>query len=124
MVTDSQTIQQGKTDTHDAPARLFINVLLRWWKMIAAFTFGAMLVYGAYGWFSRDKEVPTWRAVAELAIRQTNWDKWYGTTGKPLIDNTPQALIKRVGEQDLVEDVTSGILQSCLAVPLGACVTG
>jgi len=109
---DHQTAQM-----REHQLRFIINVLALRWRMIAALTVTAALIYGVIGILRREEIRPRFLAQAKVLVKPSVWDRdvLKGTQGVPLTPFDAQSIVKRTSEQRLAEKVARALVQQDIA---------
>jgi capsular polysaccharide biosynthesis protein len=74
MPQDVPALEQPQ-QTQENQFRFIINVLMRRWRMIGAFTAVTMLLTGFLGMYKKEEARATFRARAEVLVKQSAWEK-------------------------------------------------
>lgn len=117
MASDTAALEQAATQgTRENQFRFVLNVALRRWKLIALLTLACSLLYGIYGLFVF-KTRPQFQGTAVLIVRQSPWESQLlrDVGGKPLFQNSPEALVERVSRRGVAEDLTRALVQQDIA---------
>jgi capsular polysaccharide biosynthesis protein len=113
MAQDTPPLDSQVTQAREHQLRFIVNVLTFRWRMIAAFTVLAMLVYGAVGVLRHETIRPRFKAQAKVLVTQSFWDRdiLKGTSGTPLTPFDAQSLVKRTSLQRLSEKIARTLVQ-------------
>jgi capsular exopolysaccharide synthesis family protein len=116
MSQDVPALEQPQ-QTQENQFRFIINVLMRRWRMIGAFTVVTMLLTGFLGMYRKEEARATFRARAEVLVKQSAWEKeiLQGVGGASLTPLTPKALISRTSKENLAEAVVRALVQRDIA---------
>ncbi len=117
MSQDPPVLEQQAGQTREHQLRFVVNVLTLRWRMIAAVTVLAAVVYGAAGMFRHENATARFKAQAKVLVKPSLWDKdiLKGTQGTPLSPFDAQAIVKRTSLQRLAEKVVRALVQQDIA---------
>ena len=117
MSQDAPLLEQQAGQTREHQLRFVVNVLTLRWRMIAAVTVLAAVVYGAVGMLRHDHATARFKAQAKVLVKPSLWDKdiLKGTQGTPLSPFDAQAIVKRTSLQRLAEKVSRALVQQDIA---------
>lgn len=117
MSQDTPVSEQQAGQTREHQLRFVVNVLTLRWRMIAAVTVLAAVVYGAAGMFRHEHATARFKAQAKVLVKPSLWDKdiLKGTQGTPLSPFDASAIVKRTSLQRLAEKVARALVQQDIA---------
>ncbi len=116
-MSDPSGLEQAATQsTRENQLRFVLTVGARRWKLVLLFTMCLSLAYGAFGYWTR-VDVPRQHvASTRLILKPSMWETGIlkDVAGRPIFDNTPQALVDRADLTALSEKIVRAMVEEDL----------